>query len=149
MSSAAVRQRPRTLWEQGRRPARDVVTLGFALLMTAMVLDLVLSEGLGLFFDLVFVSLSVAAALTVRVADLFVVGVLPPLAMFAIILLLAISEPGAVAQPDDGVVQATVSGLAGHAFALAGGYGACLAILLTRKQFAALKSGRGLRRHDG
>lgn len=134
MTSVA-RPRPRTLWEQGRRPAREVLPLGVALLVTAMVLDLVLSSGLGLFYDLVFVSLSVAAALTVRIVDFFVVGVLPPLAMFAVVLLLALAEPGAIAQPDDGLVQATVSGLAGHAFALAGGYGACLAILLVRRRF--------------
>lgn len=136
MSSAVVRQRPRTLWEQGSRPAREVVTLTVALLMTAVVLDLVLSEGLGLFYDLVFVTLSVAAALTVRPTDFFAVGVLPPLAMFSVVLLLAISEPSSVAQADDGVVQATVSGLSAHAVALAGGYAACLALLLVRRQFA-------------
>lgn len=136
VSGAVVRPRPRTLWEQGTRPARDVVPLGVALLVTAMVLDLLLSEGLGLFHDLVFVTLSVAAALTVRIADFFVVGVLPPLAMLAVIVLLALSEPGAVARPDDSVVQATVSGLSAHAVALAGGYAACLAILLIRRQFA-------------
>ena len=96
MSSAVVRQRPRTLWEQGSRPAREVVTLTIALLMTAVVLDLVLSEGLGLFYDLVFVTLCVAAALSVRPADFFAVGVLPPLAMFAVVLLLAISEPAPI-----------------------------------------------------
>lgn len=136
MSSAVVRQRPRTLWEQGRRPAREVVTLAIALLMTAVVLDLLLSEGLGLFYDLVFVTLCVGAALSVRPADFFAVGVLPPLAMFTVVVLLAISEPGSVAHPDDGVVQATVSGLSAHAVALAGGYAACLALLLVRRQFA-------------
>ena len=136
MSSAVVRQRPRTLWEQGSRPAREVVTLTIALLMTAVVLDLVLSEGLGLFYDLVFVTLSVAAALTVRPTDFFAVGVLPPLAMFSVVLLLAISEPSSVAQADDGVVQATVSGLSAHAVALAGGYAISSGLLLIRREWA-------------
>ncbi|WP_157537245.1 DUF6542 domain-containing protein [Nocardioides sp. Root190] len=136
MSSAVVRPRPRTLWEQGVRPARDAVPLGIALLVTAMVLDLMLSEGLGLFYDLVFVTLSVAAALTIRHEDFFAVGVAPPLAMFTVVLLLAVSEPGAIAQAGDGAVQATVSGLSAHALALAGGYGACLALLLVRRQYA-------------
>lgn len=136
MSSAVVRQRPRTLWEQGRRPAREVVTLAIAVLMTAVVLDLLLSAGLGLFYDLVFVTLSVVAALSVRPADFFAVGVLPPLAMFTVVLLLAISEPGSVAHPDDGVVQATVSGLAGHAVALAGGYAISSGLLLIRREWA-------------
>lgn len=142
MSSAVVRQRPRTLWEQGRRPAREVVTLAIALLMSAVVLDLLLSEGLGLFYDLVFVTLSVAAALTVRPADFFAVGILPPLAMLSVVLLLALSEPGSVAQADDGVVQATVSGLSAHAVALAGGYGLCLGLLLVRREWLRQRSAR-------
>ncbi|UUW89778.1 DUF6542 domain-containing protein [Pimelobacter simplex] len=134
MSSTA-HPRPRTLWDEGRRSGRDVVSLAVALLLTATVLDLLLSDGLGLLYDLVFATLCVGAALAVRPSDFFAVGVLPPLAMFAIVLLLALSDPGSVARADDGVVQATVSGLSRHAVALVLGYGACLGLLAARRSY--------------
>lgn len=126
--------RARTLWDEGRRPGRDVVSLAVALLLTAAVVDLLLSEGLGLFFDLAFVTVCVGAALGVRPSDFFAVGVLPPLAMFALVVLLAFSDPGAVARADDGLVQATVSGVSHHAVALLLGYAACLGLLAVRRQ---------------
>jgi len=129
--------RPPTLWEAGTRPAGGVLRLAAALLVTAAVADLVLSDGLGLFYDLVFATICVGLALTVRPSDFFPVGVFPPLAMLVVVLLLAISEPQAVADARDGVVQATVSGLSGHAVALALGYAACLGLLLVRRQFLA------------
>ncbi|GEB14293.1 hypothetical protein GUY44_21975 [Pimelobacter simplex] len=134
MSSTA-QPRPRTLWEEGRRPGRDVVSLAVALLLTATVLDLLLSDGLGLLFDLAFVTVCVGAALAVRPSDFFAVGVLPPLAMFAIVLLLALTDPGSVARADDNAVQATVSGLSRHAVALVLGYGACLGLLAARRSY--------------
>ena len=118
-----------------------MVSLAVALLLTAGVLDLILTERLGLLFDLAFVTVCVGAALGVRPRDFFAVGVLPPLAMFAIVLLLAISDPGRVARADDGVVQATVSGLSGHAIALVLGYAACLGLLALRRSY--------LQRHAG
>ncbi|KRA39402.1 hypothetical protein ASD81_06105 [Nocardioides sp. Root614] len=124
-----------TLWEEGRQPAQELIALAMALLLTATVLDLVLSDGLGLFYDLTFVTICVGVALLVRPADFFAVGVLPPLAMLLVALLLGISEPGAIARVDDGFVQATVSGLSGHALALAFGYAACLALLAVRRSF--------------
>lgn len=129
--------RPATLWEAGTRPAGGALRLATALLVTAAVADLLLSDGLGLFYDLVFATICVVLALTVRPSDFFPVGVFPPLAMLVVVLLLAISEPQAVADARDGVVQATVSGLSSHAFALALGYAACLALLLVRRQFLA------------
>ena len=125
--------RRRTLWDEGTRSGRDVVTLSIALLLAAVVLDLALSDGLGLFFDLLFVTICVGAALAVRPREFFVVGVMPPLAMALVVLLLAISDPGSIARPDDGVVQATVSGLSGHALALAFGYAACVGLLAVRR----------------
>lgn len=129
--------RPATLWEAGNRRAPAVLRLASALLVTAAVLDLLLSGRLGLFFDLVFVTLSVGLALAVRPSDFFPVGVFPPLAMFGVVLLLAISRPEAVARVDDGAVQATVSGLSGHAIGLALGYAACLGLLAVRRQWVA------------
>ncbi|AIY18637.2 hypothetical protein KR76_21090 [Pimelobacter simplex] len=112
-----------------------MVSLAVALLLTATVLDLLLSDGLGLLFDLAFVTVCVGAALAVRPSDFFAVGVLPPLAMFAIVLLLALTDPGSVARADDNAVQATVSGLSRHAVALVLGYGACLGLLAARRSY--------------
>lgn len=114
-----------------------MITLFLALLLTATAVDLVLSEGLGLFYDLAFVTLCVGAALAVRPEEFFPVGVLPPLAMLLVVLLLGISDPGAVARPGDGFVQATVVGLSHHALALVFGYAACLVLLLARRTFLA------------
>lgn len=114
-----------------------MVSLAVAVLLTVVVLDLLLSADLGALFDLAFVALSVAAALAVRPRDFFTVGVLPPLAMLLVVVLLAISEPGSIADAHDGVVQATVSGLSGHALALVIGYAACLALLAVRREVLA------------
>lgn len=137
MSSASSAARPPTLWEAGHQSGREVVTLVVAVLLTVMVLDLLLSERLGVLFDLGFVALCVRAALAVRPADFFTIGVLPPLAMLLVVLLLAATEPASVADPQDGVVQAAVSGLSGHALALLFGYAACLGLLALRREFLA------------
>jgi len=130
-----------------------VVSLVVALLLTATVLDLVLSDGLGLFFDLAFVTLCVGAALAVRPADFFVVGVLPPLAMAFVVALLAVAERDSIARADDGVAQALLAGLSRHGLALAFGYAACLGLLALRRSFVERRptprSGRGPRRRDG
>ncbi|GAA4090324.1 DUF6542 domain-containing protein [Nocardioides kongjuensis] len=133
MSSAT--QRHRTLWEEGRRPGREVASLVVALLLSATVVDLALSAGLGLFFDLAFVSLCVGAALAVRPPDFFLIGVLPPLAMALVVLLLGISDRGSIARADDGLVQAVLAGLSRHGIALALGYAACLGLLALRRSF--------------
>jgi hypothetical protein len=125
---------PRTLWEQGEEPGYQVAALAVALLLTATVLDVALGGDIGLLFDLAFVTVCATAALRVRSADFFTVGVLPPLAMLLAVLLLAIADPGSVAHDDDGVVQATVSGLSTHAVALVIGYLLCLGVLAVRNQ---------------
>lgn len=132
---STVHTRPATLWEAGNRRAPAVLRLAAALLVTAAVVDLLLTDRLGLFFDLVFVTLSVGLALAVRPSDFFPVGVFPPLAMLGVVVLLAISRPEAVARATDGVVQATVSGLSSHAIGLALGYAACLGLLAVRRQW--------------
>jgi hypothetical protein len=132
---------PRTLWEEGDRPGHEVAALAVALLLTATTIDLLLADRLGLLFDLVFVTVCAAAALLVRPADFFTVGVLPPLAMLTTVALLAVAEPASIAHARDGVVQATVSGLSGHALALVIGYLTCLGILAVRNQAQAKRSG--------
>ncbi|WP_188113434.1 DUF6542 domain-containing protein [Nocardioides humilatus] len=123
-----------TLWEQGEEPGHEVAALAVALLLTATTIDLALADALGLLFDLAFVTVCATAALRVRPADFFTVGVLPPLAMLSSLLLLAFAEPASIAHPEDGVVQATISGLSGHAIALVIGYLLCLGVLAVRNQ---------------
>lgn len=130
----------RTLWEEGNEPGRQVVVLGLAVTLTAVVIDLALTDHLSLFFDLCFVVLCFGLALAVRPSDFFTVGVLPPLLMVAVFTLLGTVAPAAVAHRDDSVVQAVVSGLATHAGALVLGYAVCLGTLATRQRFLARAS---------
>ena len=124
----------RTLWEEGREPGRQVVALGLAVALTAVVVDLGLVGRVSLFFDLSFVALCVALALAVRPTDFFTVGVLPPILMLAVFTLLGLTRPAMIADADDGVVQAVVSGLSHHSGALLVGYALCLVCLGVRQR---------------
>jgi hypothetical protein len=125
----------RTLWEEGREPGYQVVALGLAAALTIVVLDLWRSGEVTVLFDVVFVLTCVGLALLVRPQDFFTVGVLPPLIMAAVFVLVAITDPAAIAHREDGLVQAVVSGLSTHAEALGLGYGLCLACLAVRRRF--------------
>lgn len=132
----ADRRRPRTLWEQGREPGRQVVALGVAVALTAVVLDQLLVGRVSIFFDLCFVALCVAVALLVTPRDFFTAGVLPPLVMLAVFTLVGLTRPEMIADPHDGVVQAVLSGLSHHSLALLVGYALCLACLGVRHRVA-------------
>lgn len=127
--------RSRTIWEEGHEPGREVAALGVALVLTIAVLDLLIFEELGPLFDLGFVLLCVVLALAVRPTDFFMVGVLPPQLLLLVLLLLGLAEPGAIARPEDGMLQAVVTGLARHSVALIVGYLLCLGCLLIRRRF--------------
>ncbi len=124
----------RTLWADGREPGRQVVALGVAVALTVLVIDVAMAGRVSLFFDLSFIALCVALALVVRPTDFFVVGVLPPLLMVVVFGLLAFTDPGLIAHPEDGVVQAVVSGLSRHSGSLVVGYALCLACLAFRQR---------------
>lgn len=124
----------KTVWEQGHEPGRQMVTLGIAAALTVVALDLLLTGRVSVLFDIAFVALSVALALLVRPRDFFTVGVLPPLVMVVVFTLLAATRPGAVAHPDDSVVQALISGLSSHSLALVLGYALCLVCLALRQR---------------
>lgn len=134
----------RTLWEEGREPGRQMVALGAALALSAVVIDVALGGDLGLFFDLCFVALCVVIALLVRPHDFFTVGVLPPLLMLGAFVLLDVARPEVLGRPEDGVVQSVVTGLASHSGALGAGYLLCLLVLAIRHHVvtqAAKRSG--------
>lgn len=133
----------RTLWEEGHEPGREVAALGVALALTAAAVDLLLTGRAGVLFDLGFVALCVALALAVRLPDFFTVGVLPPLLMLSTFLLLAMSRAESIAQPDDGLLQAVVSGLSHHSVALVLGYVLALGVLAVRQRVALLRESDG------
>ena len=139
----------RTLWEEGRESGREVVALGFALALTVVILDVASSVRVGLLFDLFFVALCIALALAVRPDDFFVVGVLPPLLMGGLFVLLGITKPAAIGHPDDGMVQATVSGLSHHSIALMAGYALCLGVLFVRQRVIAIREAEAERSRLG
>ncbi|WP_460844781.1 DUF6542 domain-containing protein [Nocardioides ultimimeridianus] len=132
--SQVAQPRPRTLWEEGREPGREVAALAAALLLTVTAVEVGMADHLGGLFDLVFVAVCLYAALSVRPHDFFTVGVLPPLAMAGTVALLGFAQPESVAQASDGTLQATVTGLSHHSLALVTGYLACLAILAVRRR---------------
>lgn len=126
----------RTLWEEGHEPGRSVVALAVALALTLAAVELVLADRVGLVFDIGFVLLCVAVALLVRPEDFFAVGVLPPLVMLVVFVIFAAARPGALARPDDSLLQAVITGLSHHAIALGLGYALCLACLAVRRSYA-------------
>lgn len=110
-----------------------MVVLGVAASLAVAVLDLVITGGLSLLFDLAYVTLCVALALRVRPSDFFTVGVLPPLLMLGVFWVLGLFAPGSIAGDGDGTVMAVLTGLADHAGALAAGYALCLGCLAIRR----------------
>jgi hypothetical protein len=122
-----------------------VRAIGLVVLLVALV-HVALDSPLSIWFDLVFVTLCVVAALWVHPRDFFTVGVLPPLLLGVVVLLLALVDRDTVARADDSLVQALVSGLAHRAISLAIGYGLALAILALR-QFALRNRGSLRPRH--
>lgn len=129
-----------TVWEEGREPGREVASLGVALALTTACLDLTITGGLSLLFDIGFVLVCLAVALAVRPRDFFTVGVLPPLLMLGTFVLLAMSQTAGVGGPGQGEASAVLNGLGDHSIALALGYLGTLGILLTRRRVAGQRA---------
>jgi hypothetical protein len=126
----------RAVWDEGREPGRAVVALGVAVALTVIVVNVAMVGRVSMFFDLWFVLICFGLALLVRPRDFFTVGVLPPLIMLGAFAVLALGRPEAIAEPQDGLVQAVVSGLAHHSVALTIGSALCRATLLARQRAA-------------
>jgi hypothetical protein len=123
-----------TIWDEGTEPARRVVLLGVALMLTAAALDLVIGHDLGWIFDVGFVLLAATLALRVHPHDFFAISVTPPLLMLGLFVVIAAVDPAVIARADDGLIQATLTGLAHHPWALFVGYALCLAFLQIRRK---------------
>lgn len=135
-----------TIWDEGTEPARRVVLLGVALTLTAAALDLLLGHDLGWIFDVCFVLIAPALALRVHPRDFFPISLTPPLLLLGLFAVIALMEPAVIARADDGLVQATLSGLAHHSWALFLGYAGCLAFLQIRRRRIATGLARPRRR---
>jgi hypothetical protein len=120
------------LWQVGREPGRQVVSLGVALTLTAVSIDVAFVGRLTLFFDLCFVVLCLGLAALVRRRDFYLVALLPPLLMTTVFTFVALVARSAVADPRDSLLQAVVSGVATHGVALFAGYALCLGWLAWR-----------------
>jgi hypothetical protein len=128
---------PAHLWWDGATRGSEVAALACAVTLTVAAVEVTFVGHLRLFFDLCFVVICLGAALMVRPRDFFTVGVLPPLLMFATMLVVALNGPQVIATRHDGVVQAVVTGLAHHSMGLFAGYALCLLTLLARQRATA------------
>lgn len=115
-----------TRWQAGQEPGLQVVTLGLALTLTAVALDVLLVGSLTLFFDLCFMALCLGLAALVRRQDFYLVALLPPVLMVVVFGFIALVARDVVAERHDSVLQAVISGVATHGVALFVGYALCL-----------------------
>jgi hypothetical protein len=120
------------VWDVGHEPGRQVVSLGVAVTLTAVSIDVLLVGRLTLFFDLCYIVLCLGLAALVRRRDFYMVALLPPLLMTVVFGFVALVARDAIAHPRDSVLQAVVSGVATHGVALFLGYTLCLGWLAWR-----------------
>lgn len=106
-------------------PGRGVCLLTIVAAGSCAVLDLALTRGITLFFDLCFVTICLVAAMSVRRRDLFTTGVMPPLIFAAVVGVVAALSPGTFVA-FGGASKAFMTGLAQHAPGLVAGYAVAL-----------------------
>jgi|GEM_PF-1188172 hypothetical protein len=131
-----------TLWEEGTMSGKRVTKLAVIASALAIGIDLLITQRLGVVFDVAFVIVSIGAALAVTPKDQFRVGVLPPLLMLGVMAFTAVVYRAGIALTQDGFVQAVVSGLANHSGAL---FAACvnaLVVLAIRQRVRKMRSDR-------
>jgi len=119
--------------------SRGVVALGVVLLAGATAVQVWRSSSLGLFFSLCFVLTVLTTALLVRSDGFFVVGVLPPLLMVAILVAVAQWAPTHIDAPvpeSAGVLQLVIAGLVTYAVPLVVAHLSALAIIALRVRVA-------------
>jgi hypothetical protein len=112
-------------------PARGVIVISAASTLGCAALDVALTGGLSMFFDLCFVVICLVGAMAVRPRDLFTAGVLAPLVFGGTIAVVAALAPDLLA-PQVGISQAFLTGLADHAGGLVAGYAVALVTVAGR-----------------
>lgn len=135
-----------TLWEEGKSAGGLVAWLAAGGCAVVVVLDLVLFDHLSPLFDIGFVLLCIGAGLAVRPRDFFTVGVLPPFPLLAVLAVLAVARPGAIAGAGDGIGQALVAGLAHHSGALFAADVNVLVVIGIRIRVRSVRRDRAARR---
>jgi hypothetical protein len=106
-------------------PGRGVCLLTIAAAGGCALVDVALTRGITLFFDLCFVTICLVAAMSVRRRDLFTTGVMPPLIFAAVVGVVAALSPGTFVA-FGGASKAFMTGLAQHAPGLVAGYAVAL-----------------------
>jgi hypothetical protein len=106
-------------------PGRGVCLLTIVAAGACALVDLALTRGITLFFDLCFVTICLVAAMSVRRRDLFTTGVMPPLIFAAVVGVVAALSPGTFVA-FGGASKAFMTGLAQHAPGLVAGYAVAL-----------------------
>jgi hypothetical protein len=116
--------------------SRGVVIAAVFLLLTSAWVSVGIGGTLGGFFGLCFVLVCLTGALGARDRALFTAGVLPPLAMIAVVLLVSAMAPEAVASgavdSTAGVAARTIAGVVDLAAALILGHLVALAVVAAR-----------------
>lgn len=102
--------------------APQTVLAAASVTLLVVLLDLVLTGALSFFFDVCFVTICLGTGLLARPGQGWNVALTPPVLVVGVVLFLAVLAPGRVAEADDSVVQALVTGITRHAVALFGGY---------------------------
>lgn len=120
------------MWEEGRWSGSRVTRFSVFACVVLASASIAVSGRLGPVFDVGFVALCLATALSIRPSEFFTVGILPPLLLLGVSTILGVVHRGWIAPSDDGLVQAVISGLAHHSGALLGGYSLALAVLAIR-----------------
>lgn len=109
--------------------------LGFAVAVTLVLFDLLVTGRISPVFDVGFVLLCVVLALRVRPADFLAVAAYPPA------LLVGVFLGAALFHTDESTVQALVTLLAEHVRALVIGYLLFLSCLAVRQRFVRRREG--------
>jgi hypothetical protein len=123
-----------TLYETGPGlPSRGLVVVSGAAVAAFAGLDVVLTGGIGFFFDLCLVVLCLVIAMAAAPRALFTAAVLPPLVFGALVAVLAVAAPTTVASVATGSVSRVfLTGLAEHAVPLCIGYAVTLLVASAR-----------------
>jgi hypothetical protein len=108
-------------------PARGVILASLLASLLCAVADCALTGTLTMFFDLCFITICLVGAMGVRREDLFTTAVLAPLALAAVVLMVAVGVPDAFGPGP--LSRVFFVGLAAHAGALVCGYGVALAVV--------------------
>ena len=144
-------ERPRRApWVGAEPPATQVVAGAVALLLGAAVVEILLRGSLGLIVGLTLVLVAATAALLVPPRDLFTAGVLPPLLLLALLVVMSVVHPDAIAATrlasSASVPQRVIAGFVDLAGALVVAHGLALLLVALRARASRPRLNRAVPR---